>query len=232
MRSSGCAGHRSRCNVASVTPTLRAVYDELIERAAKPPFVDRAGAMRTEFLDRCGCMDSGEPEADYREAAAWEDVLVRGGLAKAIAENLDDPAEREVARSLSLAHRGLFEYFQLDGRLIARDLWSRAEFIVEPGDNIGREIAAADACADSPLCQARLVAGAEGCAMLPGAVFHPLEARAAVEDVLAAARKRQLPTDTVLDALLKMEHTWRTLSRVKVGYAYRPAALPGCSALP
>ena len=208
-------------------PTLRAVYDELIERAANPPFADRASSMRAEFLDRCGRLDSDDPGAGCREAAAWEDVLVRGGLAKAVAEHLDDPAEREVALSLSLAHRGLFDFSRLDGMLIARDLWSRAEFIVLPGDDIGREIAPADAGTDSPLCQARLVASLQGCAILPGAVFHPLDARAQVEQVLTAARRRQLPTDIVLDALLKMEHTWRTLSRVKVGYAYRPAALPG-----
>jgi len=62
-------------------------------------------------------------------------------------------------------------------------------------------------------------------ALLPGAVFHPREATAVIGPVLAAARSRSLPTDDALDALLRMERTLRSLSRVKPAYAYRPDAL-------
>ena len=34
-----------------------------------------------------------------------------------------------------------------------------------------------------------------------------------------------MKTDDVLDALLRMERTFRSLSRVKAAYAYRPEAL-------
>ena len=51
--------------------------------------------------------------------------------------------------------------------------------------------------------------------------------------VLAAARARSLPTGDTLDALLRMERTLRSLSRVKAAYAYRPEALsPHGPALP
>jgi hypothetical protein len=71
-----------------------------------------------------------------------------------------------------------------------------------------------------------LLATPDGCAVLPGTIFHPLEARAHLDVTLSAALTRRLGTDAVLDAVLKMEHTWRTLSRVKAGYAYRVEALP------
>jgi hypothetical protein len=56
-------------------------------------------------------------------------------------------------------------------------------------------------------------------------VFHPRHATAAIGPVLAAARASELSTDDVLDALLRMERTLRSLSRVKAAYAYRPDAL-------
>jgi hypothetical protein len=89
-----------------------------------------------------------------------------------------------------------------------------------------RELAAAGRRGGSPLWQARLVATAEGCVVLPGAVFHPVDALSAIEETLGVAKQRSLERDEVLDALLRMEHAFRTLTRVKVAYAYRPAALP------
>ncbi len=77
-----------------------------------------------------------------------------------------------------------------------------------------------------PLWQARLVATAEGCVVLPGAIFHPVDALSPIENTLRVAKERSLERDEVLDALLRMEHAFRTLTRVKLAYAYRPAALP------
>jgi hypothetical protein len=42
-----------------------------------------------------------------------------------------------------------------------------------------------------------------------------------VQNVISAAFQRRLDADDVFDALLRMEQRWRTLSRVKVTYAYR-----------
>jgi hypothetical protein len=222
----GCAPQWHRRRVRGVTPSLRAVYDELLERAAQPPFAERARALRERFLSACGRLDPGHAEAGTREAAAWEDALVRGGLAYEIAAQLGDPSEKETARSFGRAQRGLFVFSELDDTLIAADLWSQAQFIVLAGDDIGRELAAAGRRAESPLCQARLLASPAGCAVLPGTVFHPLQAEQHVQAVLAAGRARRLPTDVILDALLRMEHTWHTLSRVKVAYAYRIDLVP------
>jgi hypothetical protein len=209
-----------------VTPTLRAVYDELVERAAQPPFGEQARELRAAFLNRCGRLDPSDPAAEGREAAAWEDALVRGGLALRVGAGLEDPSERATAASLAHAHRGIYVFRELGQALIALDLWAGGEFVMLPRDDVGRELAAAGKRADSPLCQARLLATPDGCAVLPGTIFHPLEARAHLDATLSEARARQLETDAVLDAVLKMEHTWHTLSRVKPAYAYRVEALP------
>jgi hypothetical protein len=70
-------------------------------------------------------------------------------------------------------------------------------------------------------------------ALLPGALFHPPEATAAIEAVLVAARDQGLGTDDALDALMRMERTLRSLARVKATYAYRAEALsPGAPVVP
>ncbi len=209
-----------------MTPVLSAVYDELLELATRPAHAGHAQELRDAFFARTGRFGPDHPESGARDAAAWEDALVRGGLARTLARELGDAAEREVAHSLSHAHRGLYVFSRVDGVLVARDLWSRAELLVLSKDDIGRELAGSASEADRPLCQARMLPGLDGCAVLPGAVFHPADARGALIETLAAARERRFATDDVMDALLKMEHTWRSLSRVKVGYAYRPDALP------
>ena len=61
--------------------------------------------------------------------------------------------------------------------------------------------------------------------ILPGALFHPEDATEAIEQILDVARERTMETDDVLDALLRMELSLRSLSRVKPGYAYRVQAL-------
>ena len=69
--------------------------------------------------------------------------------------------------------------------------------------------------------------------MLPGAVFHARDATPCITPVLAAARERGLGTGETLDALLRMNRALRSLSRVKVGYAYRVEALsPHAPTLP
>ena len=212
--------------VGAVTPHLQALYDEIVALAAKAPFEECSRRLRADFVRRCGKVDSDDPTAERREMAAWEDALVRGGLASEIAESFDDIASRRVARALASAVRGVFLFELVHGRLVARDLWSRAELLVVEGDRIGRELVVPGFEHGAPLCQARLLASLDGCVVLPGVLFHPAEALPALLGTLTVARERRLDTDGVLDALLRMEQRWRTLSRVKVRYAYRPEFLP------
>jgi hypothetical protein len=208
-----------------MTPELLAVYDELVARASRPPHAERSRELRARFLDRCGRLEADHPAAATREAAAWEDAMVRGGLLLELAAGLSDPAERDVARALARSQRGVFVFEHVDHKLLGRDLWSRAEFVLAPRDAVGKDIAYAGVHDDSPPCQARVLATVEGAALLPGTVFHPAGARAAMELALNDARARGLETDRALDALLRMEHAFQTMSRGKVAYAYRAEAM-------
>ena len=121
------------------------------------------------------------PAAAARDAAAWEDAIVRGGLARALAPELGDPAEREIALGFERAQRGIFVFEELEDQLVARDLWGSAEFLVLNRDSTGRELVAALRRSGAIICQARLVAQNTGCAVLPGSVFHPADARGAID---------------------------------------------------
>jgi hypothetical protein len=71
----------------------------------------------------------------------------------------------------------------------------------------------------------RLVAGADGCAVLPGRVWLPEEALPLLPPIFRAARARGLGVDEVAEALLRMEHALATQSRIKPQVAFRPEGL-------
>jgi hypothetical protein len=209
-----------------VTPVVQAVYSWLLERASEPPHAAHAGGLRAAFAQRCGETPGDDPRAEARQGAGWEDALIEGGLAKKLAAGLTDPAECEVARLIAGAQRGVY-VFEADRRsLRAVDLWSRAVFVMAERDHVCRELDRRALSHDSPICQGHILASNEGCLLLPGTIFHPIDARAPIVGTLERARERRLPRRAVLDALLSMEHAFRTLSRVKVAFAYRPEALP------
>ena len=215
------ARHRVLSDSRRVTPRLRALYDQIVSQAARPPFAERSQQLRAAFAERCGSFEPGEPAAELREQAAWEDALTHGGLAREVAPRLADPEARQVASALLGALRGVFLFETVAGAVVARDLWSGAELLVSKSDSIARELVAPALEAGSQPCQARLLATLDGCVVLPGVLFHPADALAGVQGVMTAAHQRQLDADHVFDALLRMEQRWRTLSRVKVTYAYR-----------
>jgi hypothetical protein len=179
----------------------------------------RVAEMRARFEQTAGAFTPDDPWFEERSRAFWCDAVTRGRFGREVIEELGDGPRRWLV-PLERAHRGLF---RAEGRLL-RDVWSGAEFVVTLVDDESR--AELDA-SGGQLADARLV-GADApavVALLPGAVFHPPEATAAIEPVLAAARALGLSTDEALDALLRMDRTFRSLARVKAAYAYRPDAL-------
>jgi hypothetical protein len=209
-----------------VTPALSAVYDELLTRAATPPLADRADALRKGFFARTqGSVSSQSPEPESRLRASWDDALTKGGLAAAIEESLEDAAERSLARAISRAHRSLFRLTSDHGKRIAEDLMSGAWFLILPRDDVGRAAFGGEEAGEDPLFDASIVAASDGCATLPGIIFHPADATPHIYRILDAARARGLSPGRVCDALLRMQHTFSTLSRVKIAFAYRLEAL-------
>jgi hypothetical protein len=207
-----------------VTPTLTAVYDELLARASAPHHAERAIALRNAFLRRTSSSSRAAAEPEDRFRAAWDDALTTGGLADELAEGFDDPSERALARVLSRAHRGVFRMSLLGDQRVAHDVLSGASFLVLARDDIGREVLALGE-EDAALFEARIVAATDGCAMLPGIIFHPPDATPLIADLIRAGHERGMSRDELCDALLRMQHTFRNLSRVKIGYAYKLEAL-------
>ncbi len=104
-----------------------------------------------------------------------------------------------------------------------RDLLSGVELFVddaEPGTRDALEAATAP-------FDGRVVAGGSPpcAALLPGAIFHPEDAAEPIAKLLEAARTRGIGHSATLDALLRMERSLYSHSRVKASYAYRPEAL-------
>jgi hypothetical protein len=207
-----------------VTPALSAVYDELLNRASAPPVEARARALREAFLRRTSALPLLESVPEDRMVAAWDDALTTGGLAGELAPSFNDAAERALARVLRCAHRGVFHLDRVGAHPVAFDLISGASFVLLPRDDMARSLPV-DGDQDAPLVEARIVAAADGCACLPGVIFHPPDATALIDQIVIAARQRSMPRDAVCDALLRMQNAFSRLSRVKIGYAYRVEAL-------
>jgi hypothetical protein len=156
--------------------------------------------------------------------------VTRGRFGRLVEADLS-AEDRAWLGPLERAHRGLFhrqhrERGRADaaGGEVLVDVWSGAEIAVDSLDDASRAELEAGT---GQLLDARVVGTDEPLvvALLPGAVFHPRHATAAIMDVVKAAHASRVSTHDTLDALLRMERTLRALSRVKTTYAYRAEAL-------
>jgi hypothetical protein len=201
------------------------VAARIVQLGGAPERAARVAEMRARFEGRTGAFAPENGWFEERSRAFWCDAVTRGRFGREVAAALTEE-EREWLSPLERAHRGLF---RAEGGILV-DAWSGAELMVTLIDD---ECQTELASGVGQLFDARVV-GADDrsgsdqslvVALLPGAVFHPRDATASIEQVLAVAHERELSTDDVLDALLRMEHVLRSLSRVKPAYAYRTQAL-------
>ncbi len=181
-----------------------------------------AKRMREAFEKRTGTFGPEDPWFEPRSRAFWDDALTSQGFATLAGPHVD-PALAEVARHFERAHRGVFLVEEVDDRAAhLLDLWSGAELFVL---HLDEAQALTFQHAEGPM-DARVVAAPDGTLFaLPGALHHGPDALAPLELVLAAARQRDMSTEAVLDALLRMELVFRSSSRVKAGFAYRVESL-------
>ncbi|HEY1958632.1 MAG TPA: hypothetical protein VGH28_23605 [Polyangiaceae bacterium] len=198
---------------------VAAAIDAMLALAAAPARQERVLAMRAAFEARTGAFSPGDAFFEARSAAFWDDALTRGAFGREIADELS-PDARALVEPFARAHRGLFRVEPDAHAFLLVDEWSGAELVAEPSTP-GLRDALERA---SGLVDARVV-GAARIVVLPGALFHHADAVAPMRAVVAAARERDLATDEALDALLRMDHAFRTLSRVKPAFAYRKEAL-------
>jgi hypothetical protein len=191
----------------------------IVELAGAPRHAATVTGLRTAFEARTGAFIPEDPWFEERIRAFWCDCVTTGRLGRRLETELDDPARTWLA-PLERAHRGLFRVADD----VLHDAWSGAELEVGIVEDASR--AELDASAGQ-VFDARVVALDEPftVALLPGAVFHPRDATPCIDPVLAAARARGMSATDTLDALLRMQRALRSLSRVKVAYAYRVEAL-------
>jgi hypothetical protein len=213
-----------RSTGAPPLPPFAPTFEALVAKVggATPP--EEVVALHKRFEERTGAFGPDDPWFESRSRAFWDDTMTReAGRAWHVRALALDGGESAWAEALSRSHRGLFRAREDGGRFVLVDVLSGAELLLNELDQAAR-----DALRSSRgLLDGTVVAHptALRLALLPGAIFHAEEADDAILAVLVAARTRDLSRHRVLDALLRMELSFRTLSRVKPSYAYRAEAL-------
>lgn len=206
----------------AAAPLVLETVTRIQELGGAPDRADRVAELRAQFEARTGAFVSEDPWFEERSRAFWCDAVTRAAFGREVERQLSE-AERGWLGPLERSHRGLF-LAPADSTNALVDVWSGAEFAITLLDD---ESLAELSAGSGQLFDARVVVSGDAgtVALLPGAVFHPREATTPIHTVLAAAREQELSTVDTLDALLRMEHALRSLSRVKPAYAYRPGAL-------
>lgn len=183
--------------------------------------------MREAFEKRTGAFGPEDPWFEARSRAFWDDALTAQGFATLATPHASGDVA-EVGARFGRAHRGVFVVEEVDDRgahLV--DLWSGAELLVSHLDEAQAvTLQHAEGPMDARVVAGPAEAGAAGALfVLPGAIHHGPDAMEQLVRVLAAARERDMKSEDVLDALLRMELVFQSSSRVKAGFAYRVESL-------
>jgi hypothetical protein len=207
--------------------SFESVFERLVAKvgAAIPP--PEMARLHAAFEQRTGAFGPDDPWFESRSRAFWDDVMTRQpGSTAPILEGAEG-GEEPWALALRRSHRGLFLSRTDHGALVLSDILSGAELLVHEVDEASRDsLASNESVFDGTVVA--LSSGESGrLALLPGSIFHLEGAEEAIAHVIAAARARGIANGALQDALLRMELSLRTLSRVKPSYAYRPEALTG-----
>jgi hypothetical protein len=206
--------------------SFASAFERLVAKvgAAIPP--PEMARLHAAFEQRTGAFGPDDPWFESRSRAFWDDVMTR--QLASTERVLDEPDPWALA--LRRSHRGLFLSRTGQGALVLSDILSGAELLVHEVDEASRDSLAANESVFDGTVVALLSSGPgekARLALLPGSIFHPEGAEEAIAHVITAARARGVENGPLLDALLRMELSLRTLSRVKPSYAYRPEALTG-----
>lgn len=217
---------------APVTPMdFLSLYDRLVSLGGSDAHAARRRELRDRFQARTGPYGADDPWFEARSRAFWDDALTSGGLALELAAEVGEGGDA-LAHRFGTAHRGLFSCASLSGaRALLVDARTDIELEVTLVDDSLRPTLMHSAGNEpQSYFDGRVVASDDPfvVALLPGALFHPPDASDAIDRVLDAAEERAMSGDEVLDALMRMELRFRSMSRMKAAFSYRPEALvPG-----
>ena len=182
--------------------------------------------LKRDFEQRTGAFGAGDAWFEARSAAFLDDALASKGMARVIQDDLS-PEERAYVEPLERAHRGLFRASREGKKWRMVDVWSGVELMIdEPDSGLRDALATASGYLDGRMVGAMRGADVE-VALMPGAVFHAEDATAFIDALVPLGQEREMSTADFLDALLRMDHALRSLSRVKAAFAYRVDALGG-----
>jgi len=194
--------------------------------AGSSRFEARVIELKHAFEARTGAYASEDEWFDVRSAAFLDDALASQGLARAMVPELS-PEHAAYVGPIERAHRGLFRASKHGRSWLVVDAWSGAEFAIDaPEPGLADAVASAAGYFDGRVVACGGEKSTIEIVLMPGAVFHAEEANGAIDALVPLARTRKLRTGDFLDALLRMDHALRSLSRVRVAFAYRAEALP------
>jgi hypothetical protein len=216
---------RSDGSASSAFTAFAPAFEALVARVGAATTPEAMLVLHRAFEQRTGAFGPDDAWFEARSRAFWDDTMTRQRAAAGMLEVLEG-GERLWAEALLRSHRGLFTSRLEAGAVVVSDALTGAELTIHDLDEASRDsVASAAGYFDGTVIALTTPAGPPRLALLPGAVFHPEGVEAAIATVVVAARSRGLANDELLDALLRMELSLRTLSRVKPAYAYRAEAL-------
>lgn len=217
--------------------SIEAAVNAIIERGGAEEHRESVRLLRRDFERRTGAFGPDDAWFESRSKAFWDDALLRGFVG-VVKEELG--LTQEIVRAFENAHRGLFAVHRKEktllecavtGAVLAIDppttpglaeALDRAEGFVQ-GFVVGTLFSPEGGSWTG--LRARSFDLSPEVVLLPGAVFHAAQATQAIEGVIAVARQRGIAELELLDALLRMDRTFRAMPRAKAQLAYRPEAL-------
>lgn len=180
-----------------MTPSLAAVYDDLVAEASRHEEV--VAEIRASF-QRLGSFAPNDAWFEERSAALWDRVLIALGV-----------------QQVSHAQRGLFEVHPAARTVDLICVVRGAAFRLAESDDAARAMCRGG---EGGWIDGHVVPTTEGVALLPGYLVHVPEAT----EPMRALITQDLPFDELLDGLLVMRHRLASLSRMKAKQVYRLTA--------
>jgi hypothetical protein len=193
-----------------MTPSLAAVYDDLVAEASRHE--ETVAEIRSAF-ERLGPFSPTDAWFEERSAALWDRVLIDPRIGAALASS----AHAQAVQQLGRAQRGLFEVHPHEGTVDMICVVRGGAFRLAPVDDAARAMCRGGASGAGGWIDGHVVATTEGVALLPGFLVHAAEATEPMRGLIAT----DTPFDELLDSLLLMRHRLASLSRMRAKQVYR-----------
>lgn len=191
-----------------MTPSLAAVYDDLVAEASQQTAI--VAEVRSAF-ERLGTFAPDDAWFEERSAALWDRVLLDPRISESLSSS--------VAAQLARAQRGLFEVRPESQTVDLVCMVSGAAFRLADSDDAARAMRGGSD--HGGWIDGHVVPTTEGVALMPGFLAHAAEATEPMRALITA----ELPFTTLLDALLSMRHRLAALSRMRAKQVYRSESL-------